>query len=349
MTAHADDRGLELPYGDITGPEQFWDCIPGEEYSVCDPGPRLGFGDVLQSLLPASLFGDDATVSVSSEERHDPLHVLPYDILLGIFEYLETSSMLALMSASTYVCDATRAAAFWKHMLRLRILPWFWESRTLLEDTILPETFDHKGLFLWINHITYPSYGLEGPFMGIANRRRIWDACQPLLPMYRHRVAPILHAEPKDEEAIALLNRAKSYHMPIVRYPLTKGETTASVQFIRTWHEIGHRACDFDTYWNDDGALVGIATTFGTIQRVLGSTEGMRGVTLHIDAHDWIKEIIVSLKDCDMFQENIDRSHYRTALDNRASEAGQSYIEGMEVSMLIVLDLLAGANTASLS
>jgi hypothetical protein len=333
MTAHGNDRGLKLPYGEFSGAEQFWECIPGEEFSVCDPGPRLGFEDVLQSMLPASLFdGLTRSLGLSEKVRHDPWQIVPYDVLLDIFEHVGTGDVLALMSASTHVLATTCNVAFWKHMLRVRILPWFWELNTLLKNSTLPETFDYKGLFVCINNVTAPEYGMEGPFMGIANRRRIWQACQPLVPMYKHKVAPISHAEPEDEEAKALLDRAESIHMPIVSYPLLKGATTVSAQFIRSWHEIGHRACLFDTYWNDDGALVGIAVTFGAAQRVLGSTEGRPGLQLHIDAQEWIQEIIVSLKDCNMFDESIDRRHYRTSLSHRESTAGRSYIYGMEVS-----------------
>lgn len=349
MTAHADVRNLDLPFGDISGQEQFWECIPGEEYSVCDPGLRLGFEDVLQGMLPASLLDGNTGLSAPSHKvRHDPFHVMPYDILLNVFEHVETYDMLALMSASTHVFGTTRNTAFWKHMLRLRILPWFRELGTLLDNTTLPEAFDHKGLFIWINSVTNPEYGMEGPFMGIANRRRIWDSCKPLVFMYKQQVTPISHAEPEDEEAKAILDRAESLHMPIVRYPLPKGATTVSAQFIRSWHEIAHRFCDFDTYWNDDDALVGIAVTFGTSQRVLGSTDGKRGLPLHIDAHEWIQEIRVLLRDSDMFQENIDRSHYSSALDTRASEAGQSHIEAMEVSRSIACIALGATNYARL-
>ncbi|KAF3047594.1 hypothetical protein E8E12_010671 [Didymella heteroderae] len=332
MTAHADDRGLRLPYGNISGPEQFWECIPGEEYSVCNPGLRLGFEDVLHGVLPASLFhGDSGSLALSRKVRHDSLHVVPYDVLLNVFEHMNNNDMLALMNASTHVLETTRNTTFWKHMLRLRIIPWFWELGKLLDNATLPEVFDYKGLFVWINNVTTPEYGMEGSFMGIANRRRIWEACKPLVPMYKHKIAPISHTELEDEEARALLDRAESLHMPIVSYPLPKGATTVSAQFICSWHEIGYRACVFDTYWNDDGALVGIAVTFGATERVLGSTQGKPGLQLHIDAHEWIQEIRVSLKECNMFEESIDRSHYRTAMDNRRSAAGQGYIEGMEL------------------
>lgn len=350
MTAHSNDYGLDLSYGDINGTEQFWECVPGEEYSVCDPGLRIGFEDVLQSMLPASLFdGAAQSPALSHKVQHDPWHVVPYDILLDIFEHVNTDDMLALMSASAYVQELAHNTVFWRHMLRIRVMPWFWELEMLLQNAAFPEAFDYKGLFVWIDHVTTPEYGMEGPFMGIANRRRIWKACQPLAPMYRHKVAPILHAEPEDEEAKALLDRAESLHMPIVSYPVPKGATTVSAQFIRSWHEIGHRACVFDTYWNEDGALVGIAVTFGATERVLGSTNGKRSLQLHIEAHEWVQEIRVSLNKSDMFkdEETINRSHYRNAMFNLESAAGRSYIVSMEVSRSFISSIYDTSDSAS--
>jgi hypothetical protein len=345
MTAHADDRMLELPYGTVSGQEQFWECVPGEEYSVCDPRLRVGFENVLQSMLPARLFGGNIHLpDLSPKVRQDPFRVMSYDILLNVFEHVDTDDMLSLLSASTHVFETARNTAFWKHMFHLRILPWFWELRKLLEKSELPKTFDYKGLFIWINHVTTPEYGVEGCFMGIANRRRIWNSCKALAPMYKQQVTPTSQAEPEDEEAKDILDCAESFHMPVVLYPLPKGATTVSAQFIRSWHEIAHRPCDFDTYWNEHGALVGIAVTFGASQRVFGRTVGKRGAPLHIDAHEWIQEIRVLLGNPNMFDESVDRSHYRSALDSRASKAGESHIEGMEVSGPIARITMTTAN-----
>jgi ribosomal protein L19E len=84
---------------------------------------------------------------------------------------------------------------------------------------------------------------------------------------------------------------------------------------------------------------------------VLGSTEGKRSMQLHIEAHEWIQEIRVSLKKNNLFQdeENIDRSHYSTAMYNLESAAGRSYIAGMEVSRLSGLKAPNTTDPASLS
>ena len=169
--------------------------------------------------------------------------------------------------------------------------------------------------------------------MGIANRRRIHHTCQKILPLYRERVTPSSYAQPAGEEAEDILREAESLHLPIVLFPPKRAAQTISAQFINSWFDVVHRPCDFDTYWNDAGALVGIAVTFGPDQRIFGSTEGTPGPTFHIEAYDWISEIRIYLGDCDMLDERTDRSNYRSALDIKA--ASETHIEGLQVSYIL--------------
>lgn len=323
-------RELNLDYGDGNGREQFWSCLPGEEYVVCDPRVRPELVKSWETMLPNSLMQEYNYLPLSGKVGRDSFSVMPYDILLNIFEFSSTDSMLNLVRASAHVMEITRAPPFWKHMLRLRILPWFEEMAALLCRPVSTRTIDYKGVFLWSYASTVPKYGQEGPLMGIANRRRIHRACQELRSLYRQRVAPTSNTQPADEEAEAILRDAESLHMPIVLFPQQKSAQTISAQFIRSWHEITRRPCDFDTYWNDAGALVGIAVTFGSQQRTFGSTHGEAGPTFHIEAHEWIVEINVYLGDCNMLDERINRREYRTALDVKA--ANEAHIEGLQVS-----------------
>jgi hypothetical protein len=185
-------------------------------------------------------------------------------------------------------------------MLHLRILPWLWELDELMASTTLPPNFDYKGLFLWLDSSTMPEIGIYGPLMGIANRRRIWGVCQQLLPLYKERLKPIEYTEPTDAEANAVLQTAVSLHTPIVMHPQPEETQDVSAQFIRSWGEISRHSCDLDTYWNNRGALVGIAVTFGAGQRVFGHTDGRKGLPLHLEAGDWIKGIIVGVRDIDL-------------------------------------------------
>ncbi|KAF1846217.1 uncharacterized protein K460DRAFT_386525 [Cucurbitaria berberidis CBS 394.84] len=324
-------RAPRLDYGLVQECGQFWECLPGEEYSVSDPGPKPGFEEVLPSMIPATLFDSTTSVDLAHKVRNDPLAVLPYDVLHGIIDRLSVDDTMSLMSASSHVLSSTREVSFWRYMLRRHILRWFWELDTMLVKSILPDTFDHKALFLWVNSVTKPEFGSTGPLVGIANRRRIWTACQPLVPEYQQIAGPNDRAEPEDDEAKTIMDRAVSLHMPMVLYPSPREVRTTSSQFIRSWQEITHQPCDFDTYWNEGGALVGIAATFGTHQRIFGSTEGKAGKTIHIPSDEWISKIQVNVSEVRMFNDRQNRSNRVTALDARPAETAE--IRGMMITL----------------
>lgn len=240
---------LSLDYGNARGREQDWECFPGEEYSVCDPGLEPEFEGFLQNLLPAALFNESKVMpELSHKVQYDPFNAVPYDILLILFDYVQTDDMLSMMTASSCLLNATRHSPSWKHMLHERILPWFWELDSFLSSVILPSTFDYRGLFMWANTVTAEKLGIDRPFMGIANRRRIWHACTEIALLYKEIMAPIHHVESDDDEAKAIFAGAKSLYMASVIYPTSPGVITISTQFIRSWDEIRHRSCDLDTY-----------------------------------------------------------------------------------------------------
>jgi hypothetical protein len=210
--------------------------------------------------------------------------------------------IVSLMKVSYHVNASTRGDAFWKHRLRIRMQPWLYE----LGNLALPEIFDYKGLFLWLASQTRPELWNHGPLMGIANRRRIWNACQELVSLYKHRLRPARsHPETDQElhEAETILANSMCSHMPMTMYPQPEHPVDISAQFIRSWTEIKNRFCNFDTYWRSMSgcesrycyALVGVAVTFDGHKRVFGSEQGWPGRRLHIRANEWIQEITVTI------------------------------------------------------
>jgi hypothetical protein len=182
IRAHLGDQRpvLELDYKIGTAQEQFWCNNPGQEYVVCDPSPHPALQEKIQDMLPANVVArTSAYANLTRKVRNDPTNILPYDTILEIFGYMNTKDMKSFMRASYHIHSSTRETAFWKHMVRIRILPWFYELRHFLE-TISTDALDYKGLFLWADALTRPEFGNQGPLMHVANRRRIWDCCQPL-------------------------------------------------------------------------------------------------------------------------------------------------------------------------
>ncbi|KAH5253954.1 hypothetical protein HBI71_143270 [Parastagonospora nodorum] len=326
-------RKLSLDYGTIEGADQFWECIAGEEWVAMDPATKPGIEDVVKSMLPAQLFDRPAAQSRSLAHKvcDDPLATLPYDVLHGVFAHLSLKDTLSLMKASWHVLESTRDATFWRLMIRVHITDFFWELKELFKTTTFPETFDWKGMFQWLDQTTRGSFAMEGPMMAIANRRRIWNVCQQLAPLYYEKLEAEAYIDPPDADAEAIMMNAKVYHSAVTMFPIPAETRPATTQFIRSWSEISYRACDFDTYWSGEyGHLIGISVDFGSEKRVFGSTEGAPGQSLHIAAEDWIKEIMVSSRPIHE-RGKFDRENGEDVGPKDARSAGPSMIQGMDV------------------
>ncbi|OCK76198.1 hypothetical protein K432DRAFT_336121 [Lepidopterella palustris CBS 459.81] len=302
---------LNLRYGNIHRIYQFWECVPGEEFSVTNPLHIPGFCEFLSTSI-ASINFDIPSASLDSEKDvvHDPFNKLPYDLLYTLFPYLGGDSTLALIKASWHVHCSTRDNAFWKQLIRWEILPWFWELREILAEERSSD-FDYKGLYLWLDKMTTPEFGMEGPFMGIANRRRIWDVCQQLANIYfeRERYEPISET---DEYAEMILEHSMSLHMPMILYPQPKNSVSnVSKQWIRSFYEVDTRASTFETFWNAEGTLVGLAVAFGTDPRVFGRAdtdavgdEQISKQVTRIPATDWISGLILHIPEMNMLDKH---------------------------------------------
>lgn len=178
---------LALDYGYLEGANQFWQCIPGLEYSVADPSPVPDMSQVIHDSMPKDVSGSKLRMfDPSHKVRSDALEILPYDVIHKIFEYLDVNDTLALRQASWHVFDWTRRdpTTFGKQMIRLHLSPWFWEVDEFV-SAIGDPSFNFARFFLWLEAVTEPKTGMKGPFLGIANRWRIWDTCQQLVHDYR--------------------------------------------------------------------------------------------------------------------------------------------------------------------
>jgi hypothetical protein len=329
-------RCLTLDYGSVDSAEQFWESYAGEEWFAADPATKPGIDEVVKSMLPAKLFDRPCALplDLAHKVRQDPLTALPYDLLHGIFTELSLKDILSLMKASWHVFESTRDPAFWKLMIREHIVSFFWDLKDMFKNTTFPETFDWKGAFQWLNEITKGTFALEGPMMSIANRRRIWNVCNQLAPLYFAKLNAEAYEEPPDAEADAVMATAKSYHTAVTMFPVPTKTRSITTQFIRSWSEIMYRACDFETYWTEFyGNLIGISVSFGSEERVFGSTEGIRGQSLHIRADDWIKEIRLSFR---QIQEQSAHARKKGEIEGRNDPrtAGESKIDGMVVSLV---------------
>jgi hypothetical protein len=251
--------------------------------------------------MPAKLFVESSEpLDLACKVRNDPLSVLSYDILYSILEYLPVRSMLKLARASWHVFTLTRQEAFWRSLTHMRILPWFWEVSDLLNNTTLGDSFNFKNAFLWLNESTKARFGMEGPLMGIANRRRIWQACGQLAVDYKRILGTGKDYDSNNEEAHAILRLSLCLHMPAVVDPQPQGAHTLVTQFVDSWSDLEGRSCQLDTYWSPSQTLNGISLCFGDQKRVLGTVEGEMGQQVNMTPGEWIREIRLGTQTVDM-------------------------------------------------
>jgi hypothetical protein len=332
MLQHANNLGnnLSIDYGTFHGAEQFWASHAGEEWSVADPLPKR-VEEVLESSLPPRLFGQPCAkpLHLAHQVRYDPLAMLPYNIIHVIILQLSLKDMHSLMMASSSIREASREPALWKPMCRLHITPSFWELDEFLRNISFPENFDGRGAFRWLNDMTKPSFGLSGPLMGIANRRRIWNSCLQLAPMYHEMLDTEPYIDPSDAEAASIMAAATTPQTYVTRFPALTDTRTITTQFICSWQEIESRPCELRTYWSShqDGELIGISVDFGSEERVFGSTDGEEGYCVHISASDWIQEIRLSFLEMDM-------NRVYMGDPEETSNMNVSVIDGIKVSVV---------------
>ncbi|KAL4940216.1 hypothetical protein BDV06DRAFT_24593 [Aspergillus oleicola] len=190
---------LRLNYGEDVAQAQgqYWRCLPGVEYTVRHPTNTIDPTDFLKSqvqsnkLFHASSKESRPGLDLSSRKLKNPFSTLPAELIYQICSFLPGDSLKSLIQASPYIYLLTQDDYFWRRFIESD-MPWLWEvkAQDLRKATSKSETgstseetmaleLDHKRVYIWLNAITKPTYGMDDPaLMGIANRRRIWGACE---------------------------------------------------------------------------------------------------------------------------------------------------------------------------
>lgn len=325
---------LDLDYGALDGADQFWECHAGEEFVVMDPATDLGIERVVRCMLPSSLFDrpNIPFLDLMSKVHNDPFMLLPNEILNGVFAYLSIEDSVSLIRASAYARNSTNDPSFWRQMIRRHIVPFFWEIKDLLQSGSFPDTFDWRGALFWLDNATTATFAMDIRLAAIANRRRIWNTCEQLAPLYHEKVEKRRYIEPGDEEANEVLGTAKCYHSAALTFPPPATVQVVTAQFIRSWSDIAYHACDLEVYWSEyRNDLVGISIRFGTERRLFGRTSEHKTQSMHIPAGAWISDITISLTQIALCLSGPKHEIVRSCDDPRA--LGKADITGMTVQL----------------
>ncbi|KAL4904301.1 hypothetical protein BDW74DRAFT_168361 [Aspergillus multicolor] len=187
---------LRLAYGDDVAHAQgqYWRCLPGAEFSVRHPTNTPNLAEFMQTQLKTNSSLHTASKDLNFDDRSpkNPFGALPAELVYQICSFLPGSSLKSLIQASPFIHLLTNDDYFWRCFIESD-MPWLHDSAEQTES--LSQTLrraaagvelNHKQMYTWLDAVTKPKYGLEDPtLMGIANRRRIWGACEELAKGYR--------------------------------------------------------------------------------------------------------------------------------------------------------------------
>ncbi|PWY86759.1 F-box domain protein [Aspergillus heteromorphus CBS 117.55] len=178
---------LQLSYGNDVERAQgrYWECIPGAEYCATHPTNTPGIDEYIQTALETNsgLKTSSAELNLRGRDPTSPFGRLPLEIVYQICMFLPGDAVKALGQASLSIHLVTQDNLFWKKFMQ-RDMPWLWELQGAKSRKI-PQDVNFKRLYMWLNRITAPRYGMDDvKLIGVANRRRIWGVCEELADRY---------------------------------------------------------------------------------------------------------------------------------------------------------------------
>jgi hypothetical protein len=225
--------------------------------------------------VPTTAPAADTNISSRGTADTDLFAKLPYDLLHFILLYLPEDSIIPLITASSTVYNLSRNNNFWKTLLHQHT-PWLWELSDLLSEQPRPN-LDYRRLFRWLAHALTVPYGLHQPLAGLANRKRVWKACEQLYGFYEPYVPRF---PPTKDEAHAISKSARAprihslQHLPhsIIKTQLNlQSHSLLITQWVRSWPEMWQPAifetCFFVTNKNHHHSLAGVSLAFAGGER----------------------------------------------------------------------------------
>lgn len=303
-----------------------WHSNAGEEIFAANPGLVMRFEAQIRGMMSEGYFtlSKGTGFDLSGSVRQDPFQRLPFDIFLKIAEQCEDpTSLLNWAKASWFANTAFRNAQeyFWTMVIR-RQMGWFFELLPCLDDSKLCHRLSMRAVFLWAACRFKPRLGMKGgPFLCIANRRRIWATpCTELTELYRSKLPPRLRATSREDGTQNFREMLLSKSTWTYRYVVTHNKQArlySKVQkclWVDEWEDTYEKTQIVEAFFmRSNGFLTGIAlTTEGGERRMVGSiNESPIRFEAVIPAEDWICAMIVHIPAIELvgrLQGNIDET-----------------------------------------
>lgn len=228
----------------------------------------------------------------------DPFGRLSTEILWTVAFHLPVGTITSLVTASPFFRKATRGNTFWKGYFR-REMAWAWDVLAAVMAQTEPTKIDYGRLCLWLDRMATPKFGARGPFLGLANRRRIWSVCQKVANQYLHYMINNVREAPH----ISIIEQSECQEMPFVNLPRAGDQLTTTQRslWVYGWGEIEGRQSTVELIWDENGALVGLGVTIGSARRILGMDDAnnpklRKTAGLIHPENGWIRGLIIHSK-----------------------------------------------------
>lgn len=144
----------------------------------------------MQTLLSCTIEQEPSEQSCSTRKTTtDPFQQLSNELIHQVTDHLVAKDVFSLRQASMVIREATSGSSFWIPRIQ-NDMPWLWVPHDILrgaghraEGNGKPQ-IDWMKVYLLFDSVTARPFGMSGVYMGLANRRRIWNACEQIKSAY---------------------------------------------------------------------------------------------------------------------------------------------------------------------
>ena len=241
----------------------------------------------------------------SLRKSENPFTRLAKEITCEILLHLPYQDVRNFILSGASNLKLSQLQSFWKRKILID-MPWLWELPNLEGRQ------DWRKLYHELRRqsiaSTHPMVSQESTYagaasvasprdptlvLGLANRRRVWNACSQLAQLYmEQRREKGLDSKPQEVEISQdIVRNSVSLAMPLVASPVSKDFRSISSYFLSSWNDL-EIGITLKFHFRDDGRLCGIESScLGRAgdARLFGTRpEPGESVTINIPSGTWL-------------------------------------------------------------
>jgi len=259
------------------------------------------FADALPLLETTTTSIVNTTTFRPAAETSDPFSRLPLELVTMIYHRLPQEALVKAMLTSRSLGRVRTCNWFWRQRLKLD-MPWAWELHELEKD------IDWYRVYISLAQEVKDPFRSSMP--ALANRKRVWSACDQVLSLYREYLqANTLSDIEDDTVSSAMRHDAKLEYFPHVA---TSSKSSKNVMTV--WFPLNASFMQSEkrlvAYWKDR-SLAGLAIILGDQQTNVGNTTDVdESEEMLIAQNDWLQSLTLHIaikpdKDSHMLHDNL--------------------------------------------